>query len=128
MDQRSRKRELHVNHVATGGVIPNNTDFDWVSIQLECKGGIPLHAVQVYFYDEPLTLVEQQLIEPPLYPVVPVIPNTTSAPPHGSPGVNRYVLDTSPGNQTWFHRIEIEPQIGSACDIVNVNGFGLIAH
>jgi hypothetical protein len=103
--------------------------FTEVRAELECQGpGTRQHSVQVYYYIAPGQLCEQQLIEPPLYPAVPVIPGTTSAPPHGAPGVNRYVLDTSPGNQTWFHRIEIEPQIGSACDIVNVNGFGLIAH
>ena len=92
------------------------------------RAGHQAARVQVYYYLAPGQLCEQQLIEPPLYPAVPVIPGTTSAPPHGAPGVNRYVLQTS--NPTHpcstaggFRRIEIEPQIGSACDIVNVWDF-----
>ena len=56
------------------------------------------------------------MIEPPLYP----------ARPHGAPGVNSYILDTIPSDTTCaagFRRIEIEPFIGSACNIVGVNGF-----
>ena len=112
-------------------LVPTGKLFTSVSIELECQGpATRQHSVQVYYYIAPGQLCEQQLIEPPLYPAVPVIPGTTSAPPHGAPGINRYVLDTVSTDPTdpcflagGFRRIEIEPQIGSACNIVNVRDF-----
>jgi hypothetical protein len=67
---------------------------------------------------------EQQLIEPPLYPAVPVMLGLSSAPPHG--GVNSYFLETIPSDTlcaAGFSRIMIEPQVGSACRIVQTNDF-----
>lgn len=91
--------------------------FTSVSVELECQGpATRLHDVQVYYYISPGVLCEQQLIEPPLY----------AAKPHGAPGVNSYILDTLPSDTVCaagFRRIEIEPQIGSACDIVNTWDF-----
>ena len=91
--------------------------FTSVSIELKCLGpAARLHDVQVYYYISPGVLCEQQLIEPPLY----------AAKPHGAPGVNSYILDTVPSDTTCaagFKRIEIEPQIGSACSVVEVNDF-----
>ena len=109
-------------------MVPTGKLFTSVSIELECEGPeTRLHSVQVYYYLNPGVLCEQQLIEPPLYPAVPVIPGTTSAPPHGAPGINRYILQTaypSPcATAGGFSRIMIEPQIGSACNIVSVNDF-----
>ena len=91
--------------------------FTSVSIELKCLGpATRLHDVQVYYYISPGVLCEQQLIEPPLY----------AAKPHGAPGVNSYILDTVPSDTlcaAGFKRIEIEPQIGSACSVVNTNDF-----
>jgi uncharacterized repeat protein (TIGR01451 family) len=91
--------------------------FTSVSIELQCLGpATRLHDVQVYYYISPGVLCEQQLIEPPLY----------AAKPHGAPGVNSYILATVPSDTlcaAGFRRIEIEPQIGSACSVVNTNDF-----
>jgi hypothetical protein len=98
-------------------VAPTGKLFTSVSIELECDGpDTRLHDVQVYYYVAPGAMCEQQLIEPPLY----------AARPHGAPGVNSYILDTLPSDTlcaAGFNRIMIEPQMGSACKIVNVWDF-----
>ena len=96
---------------------PTGKLFTSVSIEFECQGpATRLHDVQVYYYVSSGVLCEQQLIEPPFY----------AAKPHGLPGANSYILDTIPSDVTCaagFRRIEIEPQIGSACRIVNTQDF-----